>query len=244
MITLIHGDCLEEMPLLEPYSVDLVLADIPYQKTQNSWDSIIPFPAMWEQVKRVAKPDAAIVLFGSQPFTSHLIVSNSQHFKYCWYWDKISPTGHLNAKKRPMKKLEDIAVFCYGKLPYYPQGLVWEPRKKSRNETTEGSNNYGKHNSTYTATWKGYPTERLIFKNENGLHPTQKPVALLEYLIKTYTTEDQVVLDFTAGSLSTAIAAINTGRSFIGIESSLQYFETGEARVKEHLLFTQTIERQ
>lgn len=235
MITLIQGDCLEELPSIQDRSIDLVLTDIPYQKTQNSWDSIIPLDRMWAEIKRVAKPNAAIVLFCAQPFTSVLITSNLKHFKYCWQWDKINPTGHLNAKRRPMKKLEDIAVFCYGKVPYNPQGLVWNPRTKTRNENTEGSNNYGEHNSTYTATWQGYPTERLEFKNENGLHPTQKPVALLEYLIQTYTDPEDVVLDFTAGSFSTAIAAINTSRSFIGIELDDNYFETGENRVNKHI---------
>lgn len=235
MIKLILGDCLEKMKNIPDNSIDLVLTDPPYNKTQCSWDSIIPFEPMWQHLKRIAKPDKAIILFGSQPFTSGLITSNLPHFKYCWAWDKINPTGHLNAKKRPMKKLEDIVVFSYGKVPYYPQGLVWNPRTKTRNSNTQGSKCYGKHESTNTATWEGYPTERLEFKNENGLHPTQKSVPLLEYLIKTYTHENEVVLDFSAGSFSTAIAAINTNRKFIGMEKDKNYFNVGKQRIETHL---------
>jgi site-specific DNA-methyltransferase (adenine-specific) len=189
---------------------------------------------MWEQLKRIIKPNGAIVMTASQPFTTTLIASNMKMFKYCWVWDKVSPTGHLNAKHRPMKKLEDIAVFCGGKTATYnPQGLVWNPRVKTRSSKTQGSNCYGKHNDKYIATWQGYPTERLEFKNENGLHPTQKPVALMEYLIKTYTNEGETVLDFTAGSGTTGIAALNTNRNAILIEREPEYCEIIKRRIAE-----------
>jgi len=148
-------------------------------------------------------------------------------------WDKISPTGHLNAKKRPMKKLEDVVVFCNGTTPYNPQGLVWNPRKKSRSAKTKGSDCYGKHGSDNIATWQGYPTERIEVKNENGLHPTQKPVALMEYLIKTYTNESETVLDFTMGSGTTGVAAKNLKRNFIGIELDEGYFKIAEERINQ-----------
>ena len=226
------GDCLEVMKGIPDGSVDMVLTDPPYGTTACKWDSVIPFEPMWEQLKRVTKKTGAIVLTASQPFTSALVMSNPKMFKYCWAWDKISPTGHLNAKKRPMKKLEDVVVFCRGTVPYNPQGLVWNPRKKSRSPNTSGSDCYGKHGSENIATWQGYPTERIEIKNENGLHPTQKPVALMEYLIKTYTNEGDTVLDFTMGSGTTGVACVNTGRDFIGIELDENYFTVAKDRIE------------
>ena len=228
---LIHGECLEEMKKLPDGSVDMVLTDPPYGTTACKWDIVIPLEPMWEQLKRITKKNGAIVLFGSQPFTSALVMSNVKMFKYCWVWDKVSPTGHLNAKKRPMKKLEDVVFFCYGTTPYNPQGLVWNPRKKSRSPNTSGSNCYGKHGSDNIATWQGYPTERIEIKNENGLHPTQKPVALMEYLIKTYTNEGETVLDFTMGSGTTGVACKNLNRDFIGIELDKDYYEIAKQRI-------------
>lgn len=233
MIELIHGDCLEEMKKIPDGSVDTVLTDPPYGTTACKWDTVIPFEPMWEQLKRVTKKNGAIVLFGSQPFTSTLVMSNLKMFKYEWVWDKISPTGHLNAKKRPMKKLENICVFSHETPVYFPQGLVWNPRKKSRKPTTQGSNCYGKHGSDNIATWQGYPTERIEIKNENGLHPTQKPVALMEYLIKTYTNEGETVLDFTMGSGTTGVACKNLNRNFIGVELDKDYFEIAKTRINQ-----------
>jgi len=230
---LMKGDCLERMEEIESGSVDMVLADPPYGTTACKWDSVIPLEPMWEQLKRVIKPNGAIVLFGSEPFSSALRMSNIKNYKYDWKWDKISPTGHLNAKKRPMKKLEDICVFSVHYSNYKPQGLVYNPRKKSRKSTTEGSNCYGKHNDENISLYQGYPTERLEIKNENGFHPTQKPVALMEYLIKTYTNEGELVLDFTMGSGTTGVACKNLGRKFIGIEMDEGYFNIAKERMEQ-----------
>ncbi len=232
--TIIHGDCLDVMKTIPDGSVDMALADPPYGITASFWDAVIPLEPMWRHLKRVIKPNGAIVMTASQPFTTTLIASNMKMFKYCWVWDKLSPTGHLNAKHRPMKKLEDVVVFCSGKTKTYnPQGLVWNPRKKSRKSTTEGSKCYGKHNDINIAIWQGYPTERIEFKNDNGLHPTQKPVDLMEYLIKTYTNESELVLDFTCGSGTTCVAAKNLSRHFIGIELNIKYWEIACSRIEE-----------
>jgi len=233
MNEIIQGDCLEVMPQIPDGSVDMVMADVPYGTTACKWDSIIPLEPMWEQLKRVIKPNGAIVMTAAQPFTTTLIASNMKMFKYCWVWDKLSPTGHLNAKKRPMKKLEDVCIF-YAKQPTYNvQGLVWNPRKKSRKNTSQGSNCYGAHGDENLAEWQGYATERIEFKRDIGLHPTQKPVALMEYLIKTYTNEGELVLDFTMGSGTTCVACVNTNRNYIGIELDEGYFAKARNRIQE-----------
>ena len=233
-IKLMLGDCLERMKEIPDGSVDMILTDPPFGTTACRWDSVIPFEPMWEQLNRIIKPNGAIVMTASQPFTTTLIASNMKMFKYCWVWDKVNPTGHLNAKHRPMKKLEDVVVFCSGKTATYnPQGLVWNPRVKTRSSKTQGSSCYGKHNDKNIATWQGYPTERIVFKKEYGLHPTQKPVALLEYLIKTYTNEGDTVLDFTMGSGSTGVACVNTNRNFIGVELDEGYFKIAEKRINQ-----------
>lgn len=233
MINLMQGDCLERMKEIPDGSVDMILTDPPYGTTACKWDSVIPLDDMWAELKRVIKPDGAIVMTAAQPFTSALIMSNVRNFKYCWAWDKVSPTGHLNAKKRPMKKLEDVVVFCMGSVPYNPQGLKFNPRKKSRSSKSEGSKCYGKHGAENISYFQGYPTERIEIKNENGLHPTQKPVALMEYLIKTYTNEGETVLDFTMGSGTTGVACMNLDRDFIGIELDKDYFEIAEKRIHD-----------
>jgi len=231
---LYQGDCLEIMPRIDDKSIDMILCDLPYGTTACSWDSVIPFEPLWRQYKRIIKDNGAIVLFGSQPFTSALVMSNIEMFKYCWYWDKISPTGHLNAKKRPMRKIEDICIFNLVNAPYYPQGLIYNPRKKTRKSNTPGSNCYGKHKDENIAEWQGYPTERIEIQNENGLHPTQKPVALFEYLIRTYTNEGETVLDNCAGSGTTAIACLNTKRNYILIEKEPKYCDIIEKRIKDY----------
>ena len=231
--TLYHGDCLEVMKQLPEGSIDFVLTDPPYGTTQCKWDSVLPFEPMWGQVHRLIKNNGAIVLFGSEPFSSALRMSNIKNYKYDWVWDKVIPTGHLNAKRRPMRKLESISVFSLANCVYYPQGLVYNPRKKSRNLNTQGSTCYGKFGSTNTSEYSGYPTERIEVKNEWGLHPTQKPVALMEYLIKTYTLEGETVLDFTIGSGTTAVACVNTNRKFVGIEQDEKYIEIAKKRVMD-----------
>ena len=236
---LIHGDCLEEMKKIESGSVDMILTDPPYGTTQCKWDSIIPLELMWEQLKRVIKPSGAIVMTASQPFTSKLISSNYEMFKYCWVWEKSKATGHLNAKKRPMVKHEDICVFYTKQPTYNPQGLIEKDRptisKGNRGSKGEGSSGecYGKATKDAIQTHTNYP---LSITKHNvdmkaALHPTQKPVALMEYLIKTYTNEGETVLDFTMGSGTTGVACKNLARKFIGIEMDKDYFETANNRI-------------
>ncbi len=231
-----NGNCLELMSDIDDKSIDMILCDLPYGTTACKWDTAIPFEPLWAHYKRIIKDNGAIVLTASQPFTSALVMSNIKMFKYCWVWDKISPTGHLNAKKRPMKKLEDICIFSYGTARYNPQGLIYNPRIKSRNNDTPGYDCYGKHSNKNISIYQGYPTERLKFKNDNGLHPTQKPIALFEYLIKTYTNEGELVLDNCAGSGTTAIACLRTNRNYILIEQETKYCDIANKRIAEFFL--------
>jgi len=228
MIQLVHGDCLKEMKNISDGSIDMVLTDPPYGTTACKWDSVIPFEPMWEQLKRVIKPNGAIVLFGSEPFSSILRCSNLNLYKYDWVWQK-RPVNFLNAKKQPLRKTERISVF--GGKTYNPQGLIYNPRVNKRNNSTETNGKHGKENhSQYT----NYPTDVLEFIGERGLHPTQKPVALMEYLIKTYTNENETVLDFTMGSGTTGVACKNLNRNFIGIELDETYFNIAQERIGDN----------
>ncbi len=234
--TLYHGDCLDILPTLEPGSVDAVIADIPYGTTACAWDSVIPFEPMWAGIKHVLKPRGAAVLFGSQPFTSALVMSNVKWFKYCWVWDKVTAKGHLVAKHRPMQQTEDVAVFGNGAINYYPIKKMRQKAEKitrSAGKETEimGGRDVGYY-ERITNFW--YPKNVLTFSwsKQTSLHPTQKPVALMEYLIRTYTNEGDTVLDFTMGSGSTGVAAMKTGRRFIGIELDPQYYAIAEQRIK------------
>lgn len=237
-VTLIQGDCLDVMTTLDAESVDMVLADPPYGTTACKWDSVIPLVPMWENLKRLAKKNAAIVMTASQPFTSVLICSNSKEYRYNWVWKKSKATGHLNAKKRPLVKHEDICVF-YGTQPQYtPQGLIEKETptisKGDRGKKGVGSSGevYGLANRDAIQTHRGYPLSILDFKVEHKpIHPTQKPVALMEYLIKTYTNEGDTVLDFTMGSGTTGVACKNLNRNFIGIEKDAEYFKIAEQRI-------------
>ena len=231
MIKLMQGDCLEKMKEIESGSVDMVLADPPYGKTQNKWDSIIPLDAIWSELKRIIKPNGAIVLTASQPFTSVLIGSNLKGFKYCWYWKKNRATGVLNAKRQPLRNVEDICVFNVKQ--YNPQGLI-QCETPSRNSKKD-YDNYGKGTSkVYTQKYTNYPKQLLEFDSiQRTVHPTQKPVALMEYLIKTYTNEGETVLDFTMGSGTTGVAAKKLNRSFIGIELDQGYFDIARKRINE-----------
>ena len=242
-VWLMKGDCLERMKEIESGSVDLILTDPPYQTTACKWDTIIPLEPMWNELKRIIKPNGAIVMTASQPFTSILGASNIKDLKYDWTWVKTRATGHLNAKKMPMKNKEDVLVF-YTALPTYnPQGLidvdleVWNSVSHSqRGKTTDATSTVsgGIKHEAYKQTKSGYPRQVLEFKSEgNTIHPTQKPVALMEYLIKTYTNENETVLDFTFGSGTTGVAAINTNRKFIGIEMDANYFDIGSKRILE-----------
>lgn len=250
MINLMQGDCLELMKTIPDGSVDLILTDPPYGTTACKWDSVIPFEPMWEQLKRIIKANGAIVLFGSEPFSSALRMSNIKQYKYDWVWEKNNPVGFVNAKLKPMNKHELIHIFSIGKtsngnknnMPYNPQGLipfnkeVKSGNKKGKENTYWRPSLKSSNNGGHIQEWTNYPTTILKFsKDKDRLHPTQKPVALLEYLIKTYTQENETVLDFTAGSFSTGVACVNIGRSFIGIEKDEGYFNIGVNRIKERI---------
>jgi len=223
-----RGDCLEMMGEIEDGSVDMVLADLPYGTTACKWDSVIPFEPLWAQYRRVTKKNAAIVLTASQPFTSALVMSNVKEFRYGWVWMKRKPVGFLNAKKRPMPKHEDVLVFSSGKERYFPQGLVENKKIVKRS----GNSPYRTCGAESVRTHSGYPSSELVFQHDKDVgHPTQKPVALMEYLIKTYTNEGEVVLDNTMGSGTTGVACMNTFRNFIGIERDEGYFNIAEARI-------------
>lgn len=224
------GDCLELMKYIPNGSIDMILCDLPYGTTACKWDTIIPFDKLWEQYERIIKPNGAIVLFGSEPFSSVLRMSNIKRYKYDWIWDKVKPSGHLNAKIMPLKEHEIISIFSRGKCVYNPQGLekIYKIQKKSNSDTTLGNgySTFGKNNKTTIQTIGNYPRSILTFnKPSKTLHPTQKPIALFEYLIKTYTNEGDLVLDNTAGSGTTAIACLNTNRQFIVMEKEQKYYD-------------------
>lgn len=240
-ITLWQGDCLELMKNIPAGSVDLVLTDPPYGTTQCKWDSVIPFEPMWEQIWRVTKPNAAVCLFGSEPFSSTLRISALKYFKYDWVWEKTQGTGFLNAKIRPLSVHEIISVFGSGRINYYPVKTQGHPRKVStaiHKRSSAKAEHYGDYGLKDYDSTERYPRSVLTFKSDkqkSSLHPTQKPVALLEYLIKTYTLEGERVLDFTMGSGSTGVARIRTGRKFIGIEKDENYFDIAEKRITEEI---------
>ena len=225
------GDCLEIMKDIPDKSIDMILCDLPYGTTACKWDTIIPFEPLWEQYNRIIKDNGAIVLFSQMPFTAELVHSNLKLFRYEWIWQKDNGTGFLNAKKMPLKIHENILVF-YKKLPTYnPQmrtGFKPYKCKQGRHST-----NYGAYEQGHITESNGerYPIDIIEFKKDSGLHPTQKPVALLEYLIKTYTNENDVVLDNCMGSGSTGVASINTNRNFIGIELDEKYFNIAKERI-------------
>lgn len=236
-ITLWQGDCLELMKNIPDGSVDLVLTDPPYGTTACKWDSVIPFEPMWEQLNRIIKPNGAICLFGSEPFSSALRMSNIKHFKYDWIWDKKIPSGMSYARFQPMRQTENISVFCNGKTVYNPQMVKRDKPIKgggmSKGETTNNQHLIALH-KTYDHK---NPTNLIVFDKirKGSLHPTQKPVALLEYLIRTYTNEGETVIDFTMGSGSTGVACVNTGRKFIGIELDNGYFDIAKERIDKSI---------
>ena len=228
--TLYLGDCLEKMKEIPDGSVDMVMCDLPYGTTQNKWDSAIPFEPLWEQYRRVCKPSAAIVLTASQPFTSALGASNMAGLRYAWVWEKNAATGHLNAKRMPMKLHEDILVFSDAPHTYYPQGL--QPLGKMVRRGNNGGN-FGKSGTENFQEWTNYPRSILRFASDSGaIHPTQKPVALMEYLIRTYTQPGETVLDNCMGSGTTGVACANSGRRFIGIERERKYFDIACERIE------------
>jgi DNA modification methylase len=237
---LYNGDCLEIMKSIKDKSIDAIITDPPYGTTACKWDSVIPFNLMWKQLNRIIKDNGAIVLFGSEPFSSALRMSNIKNYRYDWIYEKPQGTGFLNAKKRPLVSYETISVFYKKQSTYNPQMTQGKPYCFNHNTESSSGKTYGKYKTTKRQS-KGnrYPKSVLRFNNKNpnsqGLHPTQKPVALMEYLIKTYTNEFETVLDFTMGSGSTGVACCNTNRDFIGIELDKEYFEIAEQRIKNEL---------
>jgi site-specific DNA-methyltransferase (adenine-specific) len=235
---LLLGDCLERMAEIPDGSVDMVMCDLPYGTTACKWDSVIPFAPLWVAYRRVCKPRAAIVLTACQPFTSALVMSNPSMFKYDWCWEKTAASGHLNAKKMPMRAHESVLVFCEGTPLYIPQKTKGHPRKVSTAEhkrNCKATENYGAHGLHSYDSTERYPRSIVKFssdKQKSALHSTQKPVALMEYLIRTYSNEGDTVLDNTMGSGTTGVACINTGRNFIGIERDEKYFAIAKARIE------------
>ena len=239
------GDCLERMKEIPDGSVDLILTDPPFGTTACKWDSIIPLEPMWEQLKRVIKPNGAIVLFGAEPFSSILRCSNLKMYKYDWVWNKTKTQHFAQAPYRPMTEHELVSVFSYGgnaknanpRLVYNPQGLV-KCHKVCKGKKASHSEHRIRltDQADYIQEWSNYPTTILKFASEGKtIHPTQKPVALMEYLIKTYTNENEAVLDFTMGSGTTGVACMNTNRKFIGIERDGKYFDISVKRIRGEL---------
>jgi DNA modification methylase len=247
---ILHGDCLELMKDIPNGSIDMILCDLPYGTTACKWDTIIPFDKLWEQYERIIKPNGAIVLFGSEPFSSALRMSNIKSYKYDWKWDKVIGSGSLNIRYMPLKRYEDVMVF-YKKTPTYNPQMTLRDKTKLRpcGEFLKPNETYGlkkKEQYLYDEDYK-YPDTKLEFhsrenelNSKHKIHPTQKPVSLLEYLIKTYTNEGELVLDNTAGSGTTAIACLNTNRQFIVMEKEQKYIDIIKARVnnKPLTLFT------
>ena len=243
---LINGDCLVEMQKLENQSVDLILTDLPYGTTACKWDNIIPYEPMWKELKRIRKEKTPIALFGNEPFSSHLRISNINEYKYDWKYKKLIASNFASAKYQPMKHIEDVMIFGKGVLNYYPIKQERAESGKSRIEagykynSKKGGDFIGNINRTvtdqdYDKNLK-FPEDIQTFNNrakgDRGYHPTQKPIKLLEYLIKTYTKENETVLDFTMRSGSTGVACKNTNRDFVGIELEKEYFDIAKERIE------------
>ena len=233
-----NKDCLEGMKLIDDKSIDMILCDLPYGTTQCKWDIIIPFEVLWDHYERIIKDNGAIVLFGCEPFSSHLRLSNLKLYKYDWIWDKVKGTGFLNAKRQPMRNHELISVFYKKQCTYNPQKTKGHNRKQSYRSKDLQTEVYGemKNDYTYDSTER-YPRSIQVFSTDtqnSSLHPTQKPIALCEYLIKTYTNENEIVLDNCVGSGTTAIACINTHRNYIGFELDKNYYDIACKRIEKH----------
>lgn len=241
MINLILGDCLDKMKDIPDKSVDMVLTDPPYGITSCKWDSVIPFNLMWNHLTRITKEKGAIVLFGCQPFSSALVMSNPSMFKYEWVWDKHIPRNFINAKIMPMQKHENVLVFGQGKINYFPQMTLRDKPVKVKNYSKKNKtsayklNEDGSNNKEYIYTHRNPDTiiSGCWEANKGKFHPTQKPVSLMEYLIKTYTIENDTVLDFAMGCGTSGIASKNLKRNFIGIEIDEDYFKISEKRINE-----------
>jgi len=237
---LLLGDCLEKMKEIADGSVDMVMADLPYGTTACKWDSVIPFEPLWAAYRRVCKKNAAIVLTASQPFTSALVMNNPTQFKHEWIWHKSKSGSAFTAKVRPMAKHESVLVFGRGRITYNPQMKEGEPYSRTRRPPPINNHGLGlgrNGDSTTVNTGTRYPDSVIFFqqkwRRQDQLHPTQKPVALMEYLIRTYTNEGQTVLDNAMGSGTTGVACVNTGRRFIGIERDEAYFAIAKKRIED-----------
>jgi len=245
-----NEDCLVGMDKIEDKSIDMILCDLPYGTTAAcKWDSVLPFDKLWKQYDRIIKDDGVIALFGAQPFTSVLICSNLELYRYSWIWKKNTATGFLNCNYAPLKAFEDVCIFSKctvgsaskNKIRYYPPGLVAIDKVKHNNPNSkfrqsqgyESKNNIINSNKEFVQKYKGYPNNILCFdRDSNPIHPTQKPVALCEYLINTYTKPGEIILDNCMGSGTTAMAAINTGRLYIGFELDKAYYDKSKERIK------------
>ena len=249
MLRLIHGDCLEVMKTLPDASIDAIITDPPYGTTACKWDSVIPFEPMWEQLKRIIKDNGAIIFTASQPFTSNLVMSNTKMFKHEWIWEKNRGSNFATLRYAPMKEHESVLVFCKTSPKYFPimqqrKGAGLDRTKYKYNPTNTGKREalgnlemtHANHNGSNELR---YPSSIQKFNTEVGKHPTQKPVTLMEYLIKTYTQENDTVLDFTMGSGTTGVACKNLNRNFIGIELDEGYFKIAKDRIESHNLVEQ-----
>lgn len=237
--TIYNMDCIEGMKLIPDGSIDCIITDPPYWTTACKRDTVIPFDLMWEQLKRIIKPNWAIVLFWSEPFSSALRMSNIKMYKYDWIWEKSKATGYLNSKKQPMRSYENICVFYEKQCTYNAIMTKWEPYFRWKVSAT--SEHYWKQTLNHIVksdNWDRFPRQNIYYKTaefEGRMHPTQKPVALIEYLIKTYSLEDDVILDFTSGSWTTAIASINTNRNYIWFELDENYWNIANKRIQDRL---------
>lgn len=256
-IKIYNGDCLEIMKDIPDKSVDLILTDPPYGTTAHKWDNVIPFKLVWEQCNRIIKDNGIIALFATQPFTSMLICSNINEYRYSWIWKKESPNGFLNSAYAPLKITEDIVIFSKGTvgsvsknpIRFYPNGIKDNgikknnPNSKFRKQNGYNGNGNVLNSDKEYSSKTGFPNNILSFsRDKNSVHPTQKPVALLEYLIETYTNENELVLDFTMGSGSTGVACKNLNRCFIGIELNEKYFEIAKQRIENEFIIKSDIE--
>lgn len=246
MFSLHHGDCLEVMREIPDASVDMILCDLPYGTTACKWDSVIPFDVLWSEYRRALKPNGAAVLTASQPFTSALVMSAPDLFKYALVWEKSRATGHVHAKNKPMKKHEDVLVFSLGttvhatqsenRMKYNPQGLTRKekPTVRKNGGSSDAVMSSRPSHRDVLQEFEGYPDSVVYIPSEGKtVHPTQKPVALMEYLIRTYTIEGDMVMDNCMGSGTTGVACANTNRKFIGIERDDRYFEIAKARIEQ-----------
>ena len=245
--TFVNADCFDVFPFIEDKSIDAIICDLPYGTTACKWDTIIPFDKLWMEYERIIKPNGAIILTSQQPFTSALIMSNTKLYKYNWHWNKVKPSSFFNAKNAPMKKIEDICIFSFGAIAngsknlmkYNPQGLIECGKiRPPKNDSVPNQSTIGKRPSranSYKQEFTNYPTDLIEFSFEQKpIHPTQKPISLMEYLIKTYTNEGDLVLDNTMGSGTTILAAIKNNRIGIGIEKEKQYYDIAVRRASEY----------